>query len=150
MAIYVYERQCLWLGLICIILEIAFERANDVYVKQCLWLRLICTIIEKSPLRWLLYQYRKIAFERAADVRKKQCLWLGFICTTIEKSLLIGLLSCMWKQCLWLGLTYTTLEKMPLKGLMYDSGNCIWEGCWCVQETMPMGKTYMYNSRCHH
>ena len=35
-AINVYERQCLWLGLICIILEIAFERANDVYVKQCL------------------------------------------------------------------------------------------------------------------
>ena len=28
----------------------------------------------KSPLKGLMYQYRKIAFKRAADVCEKQCL----------------------------------------------------------------------------
>ena len=28
---------------------------------------------------------------------------------------------------------------------MYNSRNRLSKGCYCMQETMPLGKTYMYN-----
>ena len=39
-------------------------------------------------------------------------------------------------------------ETMPLgRTYMYDSGCRISRGCCCMHETMPLGRTYMYDSR---
>ena len=37
--------------------KITFERDVDVYEKQCLWLGLICPTLEKIPLRGLRYDF---------------------------------------------------------------------------------------------
>ena len=38
-------------------------------------------------------------------------------------------------------------ETMPLgRTCMYDSGYRLSKGCYYMRETMPLGRTYMYNS----
>ena len=51
------KKQCLWVGLTCIILEIAFKTATVVSKKHCLWVGLTCPILE-------------IPIKRATDVSK--------------------------------------------------------------------------------
>ena len=97
------------------------------------------------------------------------CLWERW-CMTLGQVPLRGLMydsgNYLWEGC------YMTLGRVPLKGLMYDFRksaferaadicekkflwlglacivleNRFWDGCWCIWKTMPLVRTYMYDS----
>ena len=80
---------------------------------------------------------------------------MGQLCMYIMYHLLVGLDMCvLYRPTVGLDVWYylfaswCTYETMPLvRTYMYNSGKCLWEGYYCVCKTMPLIRTYMYNLR---